>query len=53
MISPDHDVRAARLREWLNTGLWFLPMVWALGSIVAAIVMTSKFAAGGWTSIKL
>jgi uncharacterized membrane protein len=35
--SPDHDVARARLREWLNTGLWFLPMVWALGAMAAAI----------------
>jgi uncharacterized membrane protein len=39
VISPDHDVRAARLREWLNTGLWFLPMVWAIGAMVAATLM--------------
>jgi uncharacterized membrane protein len=36
---PDHDVAAARLREWLNTGLWFLPMLWAVGSMVAAIAI--------------
>jgi uncharacterized membrane protein len=39
--SPDHDVRRARLREWLNTGLWFLPMVWALGAMAAAIGVVS------------
>jgi uncharacterized membrane protein len=36
---PDHDVRAARTREWLNTGLWFLPMVWAVGAMVTAVSM--------------
>jgi uncharacterized membrane protein len=35
--APDHDVRLARLREWLNTGMWFLPMVWAVGAIAAAV----------------
>lgn len=34
---PDHDVRSARLREWLNTGMWFLPMVWALGAVALSI----------------
>jgi uncharacterized membrane protein len=34
---PDHDIRLARLREWLGTGLWFLPMLWALGAIAAAL----------------
>ncbi|HET6663930.1 MAG TPA: DUF2254 domain-containing protein [Acidimicrobiales bacterium] len=37
--SPDHDVRAARLREWLSTGLWFLPMVWAFGAMVVALIL--------------
>jgi uncharacterized membrane protein len=36
---PDHDVRLARLREWLGTGLWFLPMLWAVGAITAALVL--------------
>jgi uncharacterized membrane protein len=35
--SPDHDVSKARLQEWLNTGLWFLPMAWALGAMSAAL----------------
>jgi uncharacterized membrane protein len=39
--SPDHDVRLARLREWLNTGLWFLPMVWAFGAISAAVIVVA------------
>jgi uncharacterized membrane protein len=38
---PDHDVRSARLREWLNTGLWFLPMVWAFGAMAAAVVFVT------------
>jgi uncharacterized membrane protein len=37
--APDHDVRLARLREWLRTGLWFLPMVWALGAVLAALAL--------------
>lgn len=37
--SPDHDVRAAQLREWLNTGLWFLPMVWAFGAMATAVLI--------------
>jgi uncharacterized membrane protein len=37
--APDHDVRLARLREWLNTGMWFLPMVWAFGAMAAALVV--------------
>jgi uncharacterized membrane protein len=37
--APDHNVRVARLREWLNTGMWFLPMLWALGAILAALVL--------------
>jgi uncharacterized membrane protein len=35
--SPDHDVSRARLREWLSTGLWFLPMLWAFGAMASAI----------------
>src|SRR5918994_322555 len=38
---PDHDVRLARLREWLNTGLWFLPMVWAFASMAAALALVA------------
>jgi uncharacterized membrane protein len=41
LSTPDHDVRAARLREWLNTGLWFLPMVWAFGAMGAAVGMVA------------
>lgn len=41
LTTPDHDVRSARLREWLNTGLWFLPMVWAVGAMVAAIAFVA------------
>lgn len=37
--SPDHSVRAARIREWLSTGLWFLPMVWALAAILVAVAL--------------
>ena len=36
---PDHNVRAARIREWLNTGLWFLPMLWAFGAMAAAVAL--------------
>ena len=25
------------MREWLNTGMWFLPMLWALGAIGLAV----------------
>ena len=39
--SPDHDVRLARLRERLGTGLWFIPMVWAFGAIVAALALVA------------
>lgn len=35
--SPDHDVRLARLREVLDTGMWFVPMVWAVGAMTAAV----------------
>ena len=38
---PDHDVRSARLREWLNTGLWFLPMLWAFGAMAAAVAFVA------------
>ena len=38
---PDHDVSRARLREWLSTGLWFLPMVWAFGAMAAALVVVA------------
>lgn len=40
MPTPDHDVRAARFREWLRTGMWFIPMLWAAGAIVAAVAVT-------------
>ena len=41
LATPDHDVRTARMREWLNTGLWFLPMVWAVGAMALAIGMVA------------
>lgn len=34
-------MQAARVREWLSTGLWFLPMVWAAGAIVLAVALVS------------
>lgn len=37
--APDHDVRLARLRERLRTGLWFVPTVWAVSAIVAAVLL--------------
>lgn len=37
--SPDHDVRLARLREWLGTGLWFVPMLWAVSAIMAGLLL--------------
>lgn len=39
--APDHDVRAAQLREWLNTGLWFLPMLWAFGAMTSALLIVT------------
>jgi len=38
---PDHDVRSARLREWLNTGMWFLPMVWAVLAMLLAVALVA------------
>jgi uncharacterized membrane protein len=39
--APDHDVQLARLREWLRTGMWFLPMIWAFGAMAAALVLVA------------
>jgi uncharacterized membrane protein len=39
--APDHDVQSARLREWVNTGLWFIPMIWAVGSMILAVVLVA------------
>jgi uncharacterized membrane protein len=29
------------VREWLNTGLWFLPMVWAFGAMALALAIVA------------
>ena len=39
--TPDHDVQSARMREWLGTGLWFLPMLWAVGAMAAALAIVA------------
>ncbi len=39
--TPDHDVQSARMREWLGTGLWFLPMLWAVGAMGAALAVVA------------
>ena len=39
MTVPSHDVAAARRRERLRTGLWFIPLLFTLGSAVLALVM--------------
>lgn len=37
--SEDHDIRLARLREAVRTGLWFVPTLFAVGAIVLSVVM--------------
>ncbi len=34
---PDHDVQLAQIREWLRTGLWFLPLLGAIGAVLLAL----------------
>ncbi|MGH9136410.1 MAG: DUF2254 domain-containing protein [Acidimicrobiales bacterium] len=43
----DHDIRLAQLREWLGTGMWFIPSLWAIGAMLGAVVMTRLDVAGG------
>ncbi len=46
----DHDQTLARAREWLRTGLWFIPTLFVSAAIAAALALTALDDATGGDS---